>query len=324
MNALALKPAAESAPILEGQELEARRKGAREVILPFSNEYPFESRFARVPGGVMHYLDEGPRDGKPILFVHGNPTWSFYYRGLVKAFRSEYRCIAPDHIGCGLSDKPQAWSYRLEDHIANLEALILALDLRDITLCVHDWGGPIGFGFAHRHRERIKRIVITNTAAFRSLRIPLRIALCKTPGVGSFLVRRFNAFAELATKMAVHDKERMNPVVRRGYLAPYDSYATRIATHQFVKDIPLRESHPSYRTLVEVEESLAQFATLPTCIVWGERDFCFTPHFRDQWIERFPNARVLSMDDAGHYVLEDAHKRATQWLGEFFRENPLP
>ena len=308
---------------LSGQALSERLRITRETVLPFSTEYPFDSNFVEVDGGVMHYLDQGSRDASPVLMVHGNPTWSFYYRKLVREFSSEYRCVVPDHIGCGLSDKPQVWSYKLEKHISNLEQLVLELDLHDITLCVHDWGGAIGFGFARRHPDRIRRLVISNTAAFRSLRIPLRIAICRTPGLGSFLVRRMNAFAEMATKMAVHDKNGLNEVVRRGYLTPYDSFEHRIATHQFVKDIPLREDHPSYRTLVEVEESLQQFANLPACILWGERDFCFTTHFRDLWIQHFPQAEVHSFEDAGHYVLEDAGKRVIARLHEFFEKHPV-
>ena len=307
------------------EEIDARRKDAQDTVLPFSTEYPFASNYLKVDGGVMHYVDEGAdtSGASPMLMVHGNPTWSFYYRKLVAEFSGNTRCVVPDHIGCGLSDKPQDWPYTLEKHIANLERLVLALDLRNITLCVHDWGGPIGFGFASRHPDRIKRLVISNTAAFRSLRIPLRIALCKAPGIGSFLVRRMNAFAGMATKMAVHDKQGLNEVVRRGYLTPYDSFEHRVATWQFVKDIPLHKEHPSYQTLANVETSLKQFQDLPTCIVWGERDFCFTPHFRKLWEEHFPEAEVHAIEDAGHYVLEDAGKRVIAWLHDFFDRHPV-
>lgn len=311
---------------LSADELKVRRADAREMVLPFSTEYPFQSNFLKVDGGVMHYLDESPAgeaNASPLLMVHGNPTWSFYYRKLVNEFSSTHRCVVPDHIGCGISDKPQDWAYTLEKHISNLERLVLKLDLRNITLCVHDWGGAIGFGFAARHPDRIKRLVISNTAAFRSLRIPLRIALCKAPFIGSFLVRRFNAFAEMATKMAVHNKDGLNEVERRGYLAPYDTFKNRIATWTFVKDIPLNKEHTSYQTLASVEESLSKFRELPACILWGEQDFCFTPHFRKQWQQHFPDAEVHAIQDAGHYVLEDAGKRVITWLHDFFDRHPV-
>lgn len=293
---------------------EARRKCA-----DFATEYPFEPHFLGTPAGSMHYLDEGLEVSKPILCVHGNPTWSFYYRRLAKSFRDTHRVIAPDHIGCGLSDKPQDWSYRLEDHVDNLERLILELDLRDITLVVHDWGGAIGCGAALRHPERIERLFVMNTAAFPADRIPWRINVCKTPLLGELAVRGLNAFARAAVTMAMEDSARMTPVVRAGYLAPYDSWRTRIATHRFVRDIPMSEKHPSYGTLAAIDEGLASLKQKPVRIAWGMRDWCFTPAFEAMWQERFPEARSLKIDRAGHYVLEDAHEEVLPWLREFVK-----
>lgn len=306
---------------------ELQRERAQKVAA-FADEYPFAPNFHVLDNGLaLHYVDEGPRDADPVLFVHGNPTWSFYWRKLVRAFSGEQRCIAVDHIGCGFSEKPGDWSYRLSDHVANLEALVLALDLRRITLVVHDWGGPIGLGFAERHKHRIARLVVLNTAAFPNDmwggRAPWRIRACRTPLLGDLAVRGLNAFARMATFMAVEKHEHMTPVVKAGFLAPYDSYANRIATLRFVEDIPLSRSHPTYATLAGIANGLESLRDLPMCIVWGERDWCFTPAFRGEWQRRFPQARVHTADDAGHYVVEDASTRVIDWIRAFQADHPL-
>jgi len=270
----------------------------------------------------MHYVDEGPQDGEVVLCVHGNPTWSFYYRRLVQALSCDRRVIAPDHIGCGLSVKPQDWSYRLADHIANLERLVLDLDLRNIHLVVHDWGGAIGTGVAVKHPERFRSISASNTAAFPSKRIPTRIDVCRLPVFGPLAIRGLNAFARAATIMAVEKRERMTTTVRAGYLAPYGNWQDRIATLRFVQDIPLSPKHPSFATLQEIDAGLPRLAHLPVNLYWGERDWCFTPEFRREWQARFPDAQVLAIEDAGHYVLEDAHEEIIPWLTKQLQRAP--
>jgi haloalkane dehalogenase len=222
----------------------------------------------------------------------------------VKRFRGEHRVVVPDHLGCGLSDKPQAWPYRLRDHIDNLERLLLELDLERVTLCVHDWGGAIGMGVAARQPQRIARLVILNTAAFRSRAIPIRIAVCRLALLGPLLVRGLNGFARAATVMAT--EKRLSPEVKAGYLAPYGSWSDRVAIQRFVEDIPMDASHPSWSTLVEVEQALERFVDRPALLAWGERDWCFTSAFRCEWQRRLPRAEVLELEEAGHYVLEDA------------------
>ena len=283
--------------------------------------YPFRSHHLALPAGRYHYLDEGPRDAPPILCLHGNPTWSFYWRRIVHAFRRDQRVVVPDHIGCGLSDKPQDWAYTLEAHIDNLERLVLALDLSDITLALHDWGGAIGMGLAARHPDRIARLVITNTAAFPNDRIPWRIRVCRTPGLGAVLVRGLDAFAGLATRMAV--QRPLDARVAEAMRMPYDSWANRVAIHGFVRDIPTTPSHPTYATLAAIDASLGALRDRPTCIVWGERDWCFSPHFLELWRERFPEASVQRLADAGHWVLEDAPDEVEHALRTFFAEHPL-
>jgi pimeloyl-ACP methyl ester carboxylesterase len=286
-------------------------------------EYPFASHRMQLAAGDLHYIDEGPREADPLLCVHGNPTWSFTFRHLVRAFRDEHRVVVPDHLGCGLSDKPQRWSYTLAAHVENLEHLVLAQDLRRITLVVHDWGGAIGFGLARRHPERIERLVILNTAAFTSPRIPLRIRVCRTPWLGSFLVRRLNVFAAGAARMALANPEKLSPSARRGLLLPYDSHADRVAVARFVQDIPLRPGDPSWKELRETEAELGRFRALPACIVWGERDWCFTPHFLARWREILPEAEAHVLPDAGHYLLEEAPDEVERHVRDFLARHPL-
>jgi pimeloyl-ACP methyl ester carboxylesterase len=278
----------------------------------FEDEYPFESHFASIDGQRYHYIDEG--SGSVVLCVHGNPTWSFAWRRVVRDLSANHRVIAIDHIGCGFSDKPQQYAYTLDQHIANLSEFITQQELRDITLVAHDWGGAIGMGAAGRMPDRFKQFALMNTAAFRSTRIPFRIAVCRIPVLGAVGVRGFNLFARAALKMAV--ARPLTSSVRAGFIRPYDSWANRIAVHRFVQDIPLRESHPCYQTLVDVENSLAQFTGHPMVLVWGEKDWCFTPEFRDQFLQRFPNAKSVPVPDAGHYVFEDAPETLLSELRE--------
>lgn len=277
--------------------------------------YPFESRYVAVPGGSMHYVDEG--DGPVVLMLHGNPTWSFYFRDLVIGLRDRYRVVAPDHIGCGLSDKPAQYPYTLATHIDNVTRLIDRLKLNDVTLVVHDWGGAIGFGWAVRHPRRVSRLVVFNTAAFLGGRMPWRIRVCRWPVVGELAVLQGNAFARAALRMAVRKPERMTPAVKAGYLLPYDSPAHRVGVLCFVRDIPVHPGVPSHRVLTQISRGLDALRDRPMAIHWGMRDFCFTGRFLDQWTARFPAAVVQRYEDAGHYVVEDAHERILPSLREF-------
>lgn len=275
--------------------------------------YPFKSNFLDLNGQNYHYVNEG--DGDPILMVHGNPTWSFYYRDLIKEFSKTNQVIAPDHIGCGLSSKPQDYDYTLKNHIKNLEKLIKFLDLKNITLIVHDWGGAIGVGLATKYPQLFKKIVILNTAAFHLNRIPKRIALCKLPVFGEFIVRRFNAFAGPATFMTTHKK--LSNKVKAGYLYPYNSYKNRKAVAEFVKDIPMDEGHRSYKTLKDVEGDLSKLQAIPKLILWGGEDFCFNDDFYAKWLNIYPDAKSIYFKDAGHYVIEDKKDECIKEIKNF-------
>jgi haloalkane dehalogenase len=279
--------------------------------------YPFAPHeFVTPRDARMSFLDEGPRGDSAVLMLHGNPSWSFYFREVVRAVSPVRRCVVPDHVGMGLSEKPAHYDYSLAARIGDVEALVWKLGLRQIDLVVHDWGGAIGFGFAARHPGLVRRIVILNTAAFRSRRIPVRIALCKLPLVGPALVRGLNAFAAPATSMAMH-RRSLSPDETRAYLWPYDSWAHRVAVSAFVRDIPLHAAHPSWPALVAAEEGLAQFRERRALVVWGGRDFCFNDSYLARWRQFLPQATVHRIADAGHYVLEDAREEAVPLVRDF-------
>lgn len=266
----------------------------------------------------MSFLDEGPRAADAVLMLHGNPTWSFYFRELVRALAPTRRCIVPDHIGMGLSEKPQNYDYTLARRIEDVVELVQSLGLKRVDLVVHDWGGAIGFGFAERYPALVNRLVILNTAAFASPRIPARIALCKAPLLGPLLVRGCNGFAGPATTMAM-SRRSLTAEEKRAYLFPYDTWANRVAVSAFVQDIPLRPSHPSWSTLTRVEQGLSQFRDRAARVFWGGRDFCFDDSFLAQWRGFLPQATVHRIADAGHYVLEDAREEVVTQIGEFLR-----
>ena len=276
--------------------------------------YPFSSHYVTHGQIRQHYLDEG--EGPPILMLHGNPTWSFFYRNVILQLRDSCRCIVPDHVGCGFSDKPQEYSYTLATHIKNLEALVEEAKIdQPMDLIVHDWGGAIGMGYATAHPERIRRIVILNTAAWFSTRVPLRIQICRIPVFGALAVRGLNGFAGCATFMTT--VKPLPSEIKAGFLAPYDSWANRIAVHRFVQDIPMHEGVESYALIRSIEEKLPLLKDKPMLIQWGEKDWCFDMTYYQGWRERFPEAEAHSYPQAGHYLLEDAGAEITGAIQSF-------
>lgn len=279
-------------------------------------EFPFEPHYFHVGKHRLHYIDEG--SGPVIVMVHGNPTWSYYYRHIISLLSVNHRVIAIDHMGCGLSDKPQDYPYTLKQHIENLDSLLHSLGILSFSLVVHDWGGAIGMGVATKYPERIEKIVILNTAAFRSKRIPFRISMCKFPILGPLIVRGFNGFAWPATFMAV--KKSLPKEISKAYIAPYNSWKNRVAVSAFVQDIPLKKNHVSYATLENIEHNLSMLRDggVPMLIIWGGKDFCFDTVFYDEWVERFPDAECHMFPDAGHYILEDCRDEVVPLLSRFF------
>jgi len=281
-------------------------------------DYPFTPhRFQVRPGIGLSYLDEGPRDAEVVLALHGNPSWSYYWRHLVLGLRDRYRVIVPDHIGMGLSDKPDdgentllRYDYTLKSRIDDLAALLEHLSInRPLTLAVHDWGGMIGFGWALSHAEQVGRLIITNTAAFPmpvEKTMPWQIALGRDYVLGEWFIRRFNAFSAGAARFGV--RRPMSTAVRRAYVAPYNSWAHRIATVRFMQDIPLSPKDRAWSLLDAAGRALPGFANRPALIGWGLRDFVFDQHFLTRFQRVLPEAEVLVFEDAGHYVLEDKHE----------------
>ncbi|MDX1460271.1 MAG: alpha/beta fold hydrolase [Xanthomonadales bacterium] len=291
---------------------------------PPESLYPFTSRWLQRPAGRMHYLDEGPPGAPVVLMLHGNPTWSFYYRDLIVRLREEFRCIVPDHMGCGLSDKPpdEQYRYTLDSRINDLQALYEYVGAPDrVNLVVHDWGGMIGFGWAVRHGIALDRMAVLNTAAFpmpQSKRFPFLLWLAGRTPLGAFLVRRFNAFSGLAARIAF--KKPVSAEVRACYTAPYDSPPNRIATLRFVQDIPLRPGDSGFDIVCRTADGLSRYAERPALLGWGMQDFVFDHHFLEAWKGHLPGARVREYTDCGHYVLEDAGSALREEIAGLFGE----
>ena len=290
--------------------------------------YPFTPKQFEVrPGLSMSYLDVGPRDGEIVLMLHGNPSWSYYWRNLVAGLGDKYRCIVPDHIGMGLSDKPDdaAYDYTLQSRVDDVAALLRHLGITGpLTLAVHDWGGMIGFGWALSHAAQVKRLVITNTAAFplpQAKPMPWQIALGRDWKFGAFIIRAFNAFSSGASHLGVERK--MPAEVRRAYVSPYNNWNNRISTVRFMQDIPLGPQDKVWPLLEAAGRRLPEFADRPALLGWGLKDFVFDQHFLAGFRAALPNAEVHAYEDAGHYVLEDKHEVLVPAIRAFLDRNPL-
>lgn len=289
-------------------------------------DYPFTPQSFVHPNGLTQsYLDEG--EGDPVVMLHGNPSWSYYWRHLVLGLRDDYRCIVPDHIGMGLSDKPADadYGYTLRNRVQDLDRLLDHVGVGDnVTLAVHDWGGMIGFGWALKHAARVKRLVILNTGAFplpAAKPLPWQLNLGRNWRLGEWLIRGANAFAAGAANDGVVN--RLDPEVKRALLAPYDSWAHRIATVRFVQDIPLKEGDRAWDLVEDAGRRLPEFANRPTFIGWGLKDFVFDHHFLKGFEQALPKAEKQIYEDAGHYVLEDKHKVLVPRIRDFLDRNLL-
>ncbi|MBI9082659.1 MAG: alpha/beta fold hydrolase [Desulfobacterales bacterium] len=301
-------------------------KGKPVDIEPFRDLYPFESNYLDRNGLRYHYVDQG--HGDPVLMLHGNPTWSFYFRHLITGLSAGCRTVAPDHMGCGLSDKPplNRYDYRLQSRVDDVTALMAHVNPdRPITLVVHDWGGMIGMTWALENLDRIGRIVITNTAGFlppgkKPIPWRLRVIRSLTP-IAVPAVLGFNLFSAAAVYMA--PKRRLSAKVRAGLTAPYNCPANRMATLKFVQDIPLVPQDPSYGIVRRTDDGLHRLSHIPMLICWGKHDFVFDLDYYDEWRRRFPLAEAHLFENAGHYLLEDEPEAVLATIADFFNRHPV-
>lgn len=281
--------------------------------------YPFSSHFMNLGDLRLHYVDEG--EGEVVVAVHGNPTWSFYYRELIKDLRTDHRVIAPDHMGCGLSDRPDddAYTFSLERRVADFETLMDRLELDEVNLVVHDWGGAIGSAWAGRNPDRVKRLVVLNTGAFHlpaSKPLPWQLWLVRNTPLGAGLVRGLNGFARGATRFGC-TRRPMPKEVCDAICAPYDSWENRRAVLRFVEDIPLRPGDRGFDLVSEIAGNLPKLADKPILICWGDKDFVFDHHFLAEWMKIFPDAELHRYADGGHYILEDYADEIVPLIREF-------
>ena len=290
----------------------------------FSGSFPFAPHYHPVHGFEMHYVDEG--NGEPVVMLHGDPTWGYLYRGFIPTLSRHHRCIVPDHMGMGKSGVPlEPYPYRLQHHIANLEALLRHLDVQNITLVVHDWGGPVGLGFAVRHPQRIKRLVLLNTWAFAPWPggpFPRLLEVIRSERGENFVLKR-NGYVEPALMGTTHHTEHLTPTVMEAYKAPYPTPETRTALLCWSRDIPVQESDPSYAEMKRIEEGLPQFRNLPILIIWGMQDPVLPPSVLRLWQAVYPQAITYEIEDASHFLQEDAPERVVGYIDDFLKANTM-
>lgn len=289
----------------------------------FGGTYPFAPHYRHVNGFDMHFADEG--SGEPVVLLHGDPTWSYLWRNIIPAIAGSRRCIVPDHMGMGKSEVPrEPYPFRLAHHIANLEALILGLDLHGITLGVHDWGGPVGLGFAVRHPDRIRRLVISNTwasARWPGAPFPRLIETIRSPAGEKFVLEK-NGYLERALAGTTRHAERLAGPAMDAYRAPFPTPESRVAMLCWSRDIPVTDADPSYSEMQRIENGLARFAEIPTLIVWGMLDPVLPVSVLRWWREVFPRAAVHEIADASHFLQEDAPQQVGDRIRDFLAAHP--
>jgi cis-3-alkyl-4-acyloxetan-2-one decarboxylase len=282
----------------------------------FGGAFPFDPRWLEAGDVRLHYVDEGPRDGPAILMLHGNPTWSYMYRRpIAELAAGGHRCVAVDHMGFGRSDKPpHLRDYTLETHIENVGRLIDELDLRDIVLAAHDWGGPIGLGALLGRRERLRALLLMNTWAWELPSfLPGFLRQFRGEGLGEILAMANNAIVEsIPGGMTNRD---VDPAMVDAYRAPFPDYWSRIGTLAFIRDIPLTENDMSAPLMGHIHESLPGL-NVPLLLIWGLRDRVFVPAFLEQWQAIFPDSHKVELQ-AGHYLVEDAPDEVADAIHEF-------
>ncbi len=276
--------------------------------------YPFQHNYLSLEAGTMHYVDEG--QGPVILFVHGTPTWSFLYRDFIKELSKNHRCIAVDHIGFGLSDKPQSFAGTPQLHAKNLSEFINKMNLKDITLVVHDFGGPIGLAAGIENHQRIKRIVLFNTWlwATKDDKGAQKIDRILHSWLGNFLYLNTNFSPNVLLKMAFHDKRKLSKTIHHQYKKPFPNKKSRFGLLNIGK--ALIGSSDWYE---EQWNQLDKLRDKQWLILWGTEDTFISMEYLAQWKQRLPNAKVLQLH-CGHFVQEEETERAIDEIAAFMEK----
>jgi haloalkane dehalogenase len=281
--------------------------------------YPFRSRWADLPQGRMHYVGEGK--GDVVLFVHGTPTWSFEFRHLIKALSSGHRCISPDHLGFGLSERPVTADYTPEAHADRLRAFVAKMGLDRFTLVVHDYGGPIGLPLALADRSPVERLILLNTWMWPFDDDPDLVRKGKLAGgtFGRFLYRYANASLRLLMPSAYGDRSKLTKAIHRQYLEVFrDREARVLVLHALARAI--LESRDFYARLYSRADRLRG---MPALIVWGMKDIAFQPPQLARWLALLPEAEVCRLESAGHWPHEEEPEEVTRAVGAFLRRHPV-
>ncbi|MHA1311369.1 MAG: alpha/beta fold hydrolase [Candidatus Helarchaeota archaeon] len=284
----------------------------------FNGTFPFKPHFKKINGFDMHYIDEG--NGEPIVLLHGEPTWGYLYRKFIPPLSKKNRIIVPDHMGFGKSDVPHDKPYRLAQHIDNLSKLLTKLNLKNITLVVQNWGGPIGFGFAVSHHDLIKRIVIMNTSVgvakeHRRLWFESMIE----NGTYNQLMSNMKIFIpqmmfSIFVKKFSKDEKK---IIKKAYIAPFPSPEYCIGAKAFPLDIPKGKNHPSSEIMQKIRDELILLKNKPKILIWGMKDKIFPPKIIEIWQKIYPDIKIYKINEAGHYLQEDAPEQIVQIIKEF-------
>lgn len=289
----------------------------------FRGTFPFTPRYREVNGFRMHYVDEGR--GEPIVLMHGDPTWGYLYRYFIPPFSSNMRCIVPDCIGMGKSESPaDVGPLRLRDHVSNLESLLLSLDLRELTLMLHDWGGPVGLGYAIRHPDRIKRLILMNTWAFARWpgdTLPRLLTLIRSKRGEKFVLEK-NGYLETVIS-DIAQTSRGNPEsLKEAYHAPFPTPDSRRPLLWWTRDISVDEGDSSFEEFHRIENSLTSFREVPILLLWGMKDQVVPPSVLLRWQNIYPGAETHMLADAGHFLQEDAPYELIELVSRFIDKHP--
>jgi cis-3-alkyl-4-acyloxetan-2-one decarboxylase len=311
--------------VTQAPELTPTQRAMDERDWTFGGTWPYEPRWLFTDGIRIHYVDEGPRDGEPVVMLHGNPTWSYLYRRFIAAVaEAGYRAIAHDQLGFGRSDKPiREKEFSVERHVRHFAALMEELELDGVTLVVQDWGGPVGLAWAVDHADRVRRLVLLNTWPGGRHpdypRVPAPFRLFRWPGTGDVLLKGANVFTRVFLFRNGTHPERLGADERAAYLAPHPSWQSRSGVRAYPRMIPWDDRNQTREVARRTEAGLERLADKPVLICWPTEDRAFGAGTLALWRDRFPNADVHEVPDAGHYVQEDAHERVIPLLLDFVR-----